>query len=280
MSNIEREIKILNVDAKRVMLKMKELGVKPKGKYIQDIYTFNFPTVNDDFNGKLQYALNTGGKEPLLDLLEEIKACFTTKDLELIKTVLGTKDIVKYVSNAKVEDLKLLDNSKVHDLMKKVNKNYSKWIRLRQTVDETTITIKKIVNSNGEYNLDDVKELEFSVPSIDDGKEFLKTLGYYPSLHQRKMRIAYDYNKTEVVIDKWPKIPTYLEVEGKTKEEIYEVVNDLGFKSKDVRVLNTDDVYKERGLDIYSFKDLDFSDIERKEVNELLEFEDLLEKQD
>ena len=43
MSNIEREIKILNVDAKRVMLKMKELGVKPKGKYIQDIYTFNFP---------------------------------------------------------------------------------------------------------------------------------------------------------------------------------------------------------------------------------------------
>ena len=53
MSNIEREIKILNVDAKRVMLKMKELGVKPKGKYIQDIYTFNFPTVNDDFNGKL-----------------------------------------------------------------------------------------------------------------------------------------------------------------------------------------------------------------------------------
>ena len=53
MSNIEREIKILNIDAKRVMLKMKELGVKPKGKYIQDIYTFNFPTVNDDFNGKL-----------------------------------------------------------------------------------------------------------------------------------------------------------------------------------------------------------------------------------
>ena len=170
MSNIEREIKILNVDAKRVMLKMKELGVKPKWKYIQDIYTFNFPSVNDDLNNKL-HALNTGGKEPLLDLLEEIKACFTRKDLELIKTVLGTKDIVKYVSNAKVEDLNLLDNSKVHDLMKKVNKNYSKWIRLRQTADETTITIKKIVNSNGEYNLDDVKELEFRVPSIDDGKD-------------------------------------------------------------------------------------------------------------
>ena len=30
MSNIERKIKILNVDVKRVMLKMKELGVKPK----------------------------------------------------------------------------------------------------------------------------------------------------------------------------------------------------------------------------------------------------------
>lgn len=270
MSNIEREIKILNVDAKRVMSRMAELGVKPKGKYIQDIYTFNFPPLDEEFNSKLQFTLNTGNKKPILDLLTEIRACFTRKDLDLIKTVLGTEDIVKYVNNAKTEDLNVLKTSQIQNLMKKVNENYSKWIRLRKTGDETTITIKKIINSSGEYNLDAVKELEFKVPSIEDGKEFLQTLGYYPALHQKKMRIAYDYNNTEVVIDKWPKIPEYVEVEGKTKDDIYKVVNDLGFNSNDIRVLNTDDVYKENGLDIYSFKDLDFLDIEQKEVDDLL----------
>ena len=270
MSNIEREIKILNVDAKRVMSRMTELGVKPKGKYIQDIYTFNFPPLDEEFNSKLQFTLNTGNKKPILDLLTEIRACFTRKDLDLIKTVLGTEDIVKYVNNAKTEDLNVLKTSQIQNLMKKVNENYSKWIRLRKTGDETTITIKKIINSSGEYNLDAVKELEFKVPSIEDGKEFLQTLGYYPALHQKKMRIAYDYNNTEVVIDKWPKIPAYVEVEGKTKDGIYKVVNDLGFNSNDIRVLNTDDVYKENGLDIYSFKDLDFLDIEQKEVDDLL----------
>ena len=81
MSNIEREIKILNVDAKRVMLKMKELGVKPKGKYIQDIYTFNFPTVNDDF--RYEYTFN---KETIKAELYEISMIDEAIDETLVDT--------------------------------------------------------------------------------------------------------------------------------------------------------------------------------------------------
>ena len=44
----------------------------------------------------------------------------------------------------------------------------------------------------------------------------------------------------------------------------------MGFTKKDVRVMNTDDVYRENGLDIYSFKDLDFSEKEQKEVEEII----------
>lgn len=268
MSEIEREVKILNVDIKETITKMNKLGVSPKGKYIQDIYTFNFPSIENLFKYKLKIAENTGDREQLIDFINEIKPCFSKEDIELIKSICKTDDIIEYVNNEK--DLSLLDNSKIYDLLKKVNKNYSKWIRLRRTGDKTTITIKRIVNCCGEYELDAVRELEFEVPSIDEGKEFLKILGYYPALHQKKMRIAYDYNNTEVVLDKWPKIPAYIEVEGKSPEDIYKVVSDLGFSQKDVRVMNTDDVYRENGLDIYSFKDLDFSEKEQKEVEEII----------
>ena len=43
MGNIEKEIKILNIDVFKILNKLEELGIKTKGKYIQDIYTYDLP---------------------------------------------------------------------------------------------------------------------------------------------------------------------------------------------------------------------------------------------
>lgn len=277
MSHIEKEIKILNVNAKETMKKMEQLGVEPKGKYIQDVYTFDFPTVNESFESKLKIAEDTKDNVQLIDFIRDIRPCFTKKDLNTFKSLLGTEDIIEYVTNG--GELKKLQCDEINDIIKSVNDNYSKWIRLRQTGKQTTITIKKIVNSSGEYELDAVRELEFEVPSINEGKEFLEALGYYPALHQKKMRIAYDYNNTELVIDKWPKIPAYIEVEGENKGDICSVVKNLGYRAQDMRVMNTDNVYEENGLDIYSFKNLDFSEDELKEVESILNYDAKQEKE-
>ena len=270
MSHIEKEVKILNVNAKEIMKKMSQLGVEPKGKYIQDVYTFDFPTVDKSFGNAIRSAQDTKDSEQLVDLIRDIRPCFTKENLQTFKSILGTEDIISYIENG--GDLTKLEAPAIAEIMRTVNENYSKWIRLRQTGNQSTITIKKIVNSRGEYELDAVRELEFEVPNIEEGKEFLKSLGYYPSLHQKKMRIAYDYNNTEIVIDRWPKIPAYIEIEGETKEEICNVVKKLGFRAPDMKVMNTDDVYSENGLDLYSFKDLDFSREELDEVNSILEY--------
>lgn len=47
MGQIEREIKILKVDVDSVKRKLKEKGIEPKGKFIQDIYTYDLPTVDE-----------------------------------------------------------------------------------------------------------------------------------------------------------------------------------------------------------------------------------------
>lgn len=271
MSQIEREIKLLNVDVKQFIQMMKKLGVEPKGKYVQDVYTFDFPEIDEDYDKYLEELKEKGDSRGLIALINEVKACFSKEDIQIIESVLGTRDIVDYIKSSSTYEE--LSNEQIKNILVRAKENFSKWIRLRKTGNETTLAIKKVIDSRGEYELDAVRELEFQVPDIETGREFLISLGYFPALHQRKMRIAYDYGNTEIVIDKWPKIPPYVEVEGKAKEDICRVVALLGFKACDMRVMNTDDVYQENGLDLYAFKNLDFDEEEEKAVNEYLEYD-------
>ena len=47
MGQIEREIKLLDVDVNKIKSILKENGIEPKGKFIQDVYTFDLPTVDE-----------------------------------------------------------------------------------------------------------------------------------------------------------------------------------------------------------------------------------------
>lgn len=271
MGQIEREIKLLNVDVNKIKSIFKEKEIEPKGKFIQDVYTFDLPTVDELYIKYIEEFIEKKDKRGLEKLIIEIRPCFDKDDANLIENILGTKDILEFINKA--NEYEKLKSDKLIELMKKTNENFSKWIRLRQTGDETTITIKRIVNSKGEYELDAVNELEINVPSIEDGKQLLEDLGYFFARHQIKMRIAYDYKNTEIVIDKWPRLKPYVEVEGPTKEEIDEVVLMLGYNTEDAIVINTDDVYSEIGIDIYAdkYRDLSFDEKEIEEVNSYME---------
>lgn len=115
--------------------------------------------------------------------------------------------------------------------------------------------------------------MEFNVPDIETGKAFLEDLGYFFARHQIKMRIAYDYKNTEIVIDKWPMLNPYVEIEGPTADEINEAVEMLGYNVEDAIVINTDDVYLKAGIDIYDneHSDLSYSEDEKKEVAKYME---------
>jgi adenylate cyclase class 2 len=271
MSQIEREIKILKVNVESVKEKLKENGIVSKGKFIQDVYTFDLPTVDEFYIRYLNDLILNNDKRGIKKLIKEIKTCFSKDDILLVKNVIGVEDILEFIENNN-NDFSLLKNDSLVELMKRTNDNFSKWIRLRQTGDETTITIKKIFNSKGEYELDAVEELEFNVPNIEDGKHFLEDLGYFFARHQTKMRIAYDYKNTEIVIDKWPQIEPYIEIEGPSKEEIDDAVLMLGYTLKDALVINTDDVYLREGINLYDdeHKNLSFSEKEMQEVEKYL----------
>lgn len=85
-------------------------------------------------------------------------------------------------------------------------------------------TNNKISTGNaGEYFVAgelDNEETEIEVPSIKEANNLLEALGYAYKSYQEKERITYVLDGYELDIDTWPKIPTYVEVEGKSETDL------------------------------------------------------------
>ena len=125
--------------------------------------------------------------------------------------------------------------------------NPDKWIRLRTNGNTTTLTIKDVQSSK----IDGTHELEIEVNDFDSTNEILNELGYTARGIQENKRIKYDLNGVEVDIDTWPRIPTYLEIEGKSEEEVYATLKLLGISKDKAISLNTQSIYKDiYGIDL------------------------------
>ena len=152
------------------------------------------------------------------------------------------KDKLKGLNAILIEDV--FQKRYVYDF-KPVEPN--KWIRLRTNGTTTTLTIKNVESSN----IDGTKEMEIIVNDFDATNEILKELGYTPRGLQENKRIKYDLNGVEVDIDTWPRIPTYLEIEGKNEEEVYKTLEILGISKDKAISLNTQSIYREYyGIDL------------------------------
>ena len=119
--------------------------------------------------------------------------------------------------------------------------NPNKWIRLRTNGTTTTLTIKNIEDKT----IDGTKELEIVVDDFDKTNEILNELGYIPRGIQENKRIKYDLNGVEVDIDTWPKIPTYLEIEGKNEEEVLNTLDILGIDRDKATSLDVLSIYEQ-----------------------------------
>ena len=136
----------------------------------------------------------------------------------------------------------------------------NKWIRLRTNGNKTTLTIKQIESSS----IDGTKEMEIVVDDFDTTNEILNELGYKARNAQENKRIKYDLNGVEVDIDTWPLIPTYLEIEGKSEEEVYNTLDLLGIDRDKATSLDVTGIYNDiYNIDIMKIPNLTF-DVDNK----------------
>lgn len=152
----------------------------------------------------------------------------------------GAKFINNYNQKRYIYDFKPVQNGK--------------WVRLRTDGEKTTLTIKEIKNDG----IAGTKELEIEVNDIEKTNLILEELGYKARSYQENKRTRYIYNNIEIDIDTWPKIPTYVEFEGQSEEELIRFVEMLGFTKDDLVTFGVSKIYKHYGLDIDSYNILKF----------------------
>lgn len=156
----------------------------------------------------------------------EIEINVTNIDLEDAKErlqELGADYVGTY--NYKILNIEIENRDNV-----KSEEYYTKWARVRSDGKKTTLTLKE------QYGTDINKRLEYEVETSDfitTAKIMLKMLPDAKYSYIEKSRIDYHYkeNNLDIVIDKWPKLPYKMEIEGTSEDVIKEFYKRLNLKS-------------------------------------------------
>lgn len=115
------------------------------------------------------------------------------------------------------------------------------FIRVRDEGDKVTMTYKQ---KDDEFDLHGTKEIEVTVSDFDKTVELLKIAGWPPVTYQESKRETWEIGDVEVVLDEWPWIQPYIEIEGPSEERVREVADQLGFKWEDAAIGSVDVIYE------------------------------------
>ncbi len=149
---------------------------------------------------------------------KEIEATFLETDHDQIRerlTALGaTRRQPEYVMRRAVFDLP--DNRLDQQ---------AAWVRVRQEHNSVTVCYKQRLSES----IDGMREIEFVASNYDLASEFLLAIGMKHKAYQETKREMWVLDGVEIMLDTWPWIPPYVEVEGKTEAAVRAVAERLGF---------------------------------------------------
>ncbi len=143
------------------------------------------------------------------------------KFLEVEKSAL-----IQKLQNLDAKDLgeELISEQIFHDAAGEWYKQ-RKFARIRKTGKGIFFTYKHVEQRTATGTV----EIEFSIAEPGKVKSFLEALGLVMDREQEKRRHKFKLGEVIVDIDTWPKIPTYVELEGPSEEQIKEAAAKLGF---------------------------------------------------
>jgi len=99
-----------------------------------------------------------------------------------------------------------------------------RFIRIRKNNSKISMTFKE----HAENPKDGAEEINLQIDNLETGVHFLEKLGYPPFRSQQKKRHTLQLGQVTLDIDTWPKIPTYIELEGPDMESLKEAAKKLG----------------------------------------------------
>jgi len=133
--------------------------------------------------------------------------------------------------------------------------NRSKWVRLRTNGTKTTLAIKHVTGQG----VSDTKEIEVEVSNFETTASLMEEMGIKANSYQENYRTIYELDGAEIMVDEWPLIPPYVEVEAHSPDLVIEVIKKLGFDPKQATGLDVSSVYEQiYKIDVDNMPELKF----------------------
>jgi len=181
-------------------------------------------------------------------------------EYEIVFTNIDRKEIVE-----KIKSLWWVQTKK-NTLMKRVifedpqNKKGS-YLRIRDEWDKITCTYKK--QMPWKLDINSIKELETEVKDFDVMADIFRNLNLKEKSYQENYREVWEINhEVEIMIDLWPWLNPYIEIEAENEELVKKYSNALWFNYEEGVFGTAFDIYeKELGLDyeyMNSLKEITF----------------------
>ena len=262
MGRMELEVKVLCINEEEIINKIENLGGKFVEKSNQYLYTYDLPTIYGRFIDILTQLNNPESemkKEVSISKLKllffEIDNLLTEENKAELESIIKINNLTSLLEKDNL--IEILNEKELINFLEKFYNNSKKWIRLRKTNKRTTLTVKHILADN-DTSLQQMMETEMEVPSIKEANDFLQALGYSHKSYQEKRRISYILDNHEIDIDTWPGLPTYMEIEGESEEDLNKILNLLGYSMKDTVSCTVDEIYKNLGIDSLNIRELKF----------------------
>lgn len=117
------------------------------------------------------------------------------------------------------------------------------WMRVRDEGDKTTLTFKQITGKG----INDVNEIEIIVNDFEKASAIINQTSFKETSYQENYREIWRNNEVEVVIDTWPFLQTYIEIEAKSVDTVKRYSQLLNFDfDKQAFFGSVDVLYKEQ----------------------------------
>lgn len=100
------------------------------------------------------------------------------------------------------------------------------FVRVRDEGDRVTMTYKQF----SELSVDGAKEIEITVSDFDKAIQLLGQAGLSYRSFQESKRETWKLGDVEIVLDEWPWLKPYIEIEGESETQLQDVASKLGFE--------------------------------------------------
>ena len=103
------------------------------------------------------------------------------------------------------------------------------FVRVRDEGHRVTMTYKQF----DELSVDGAKEIEIIVSDFDAAIQLLSAAGLPYTSFQESKRETWQLRNVEIVLDEWPWLSPYIEIEGETEGDLKSVAQELGLRWQD-----------------------------------------------